>query len=399
MTTSTRRLGVGLISAGWMGRLHSRAYRAIPDKYADLDVTPELVIVADPIEANTQQAQRQFGYAEATADYRAVLDHPGVDVVSICAPNFLHRDFGVAAAEAGKPFWIEKPMGTSRAQSAEIAAAAERAGVQTGVGFTYRHAPGIEYARQLIAAGAIGRVTNVHCYLDADYSASPEGPRTWRFVRSQAGSGVLGDLLSHGFDLAQFLVAAPITSVSALTDTFIKERPQPGAGTGHSVQVDADAPYLPVENEDYAAVLARFGGGVVGTFESSRVAIGSRCDYGIEVHGTSGAIRWNFERLNEIAICAGPTQRDYGFTTQMADHRFGDFARFQPGAGMGLSFDDLKTIEGSRFVASVLRGEQVAASVADALAAASVAEAALASAASDSWVAVPAPTGTTTFNR
>ncbi|MDR2453513.1 MAG: Gfo/Idh/MocA family oxidoreductase [Bifidobacteriaceae bacterium] len=395
----TRRIGIGLISAGWMGRLHSRAYLAIRDKYADWGIEPELVIVADPVEANTAAAQRQFGYRQATADFREVLAHPEVDAVSICAPNFLHRDFALAAAEAGKPFWIEKPMGLSAAQSAEVVAAADAARLVTGVGFTYRHAPAIEYAKQLVREGAVGRVTNLRCKFNADYSADPRGPRTWRFERAKAGSGVLGDLLSHGFDLAQYLLGRPVTAVSALTETFIRQRPAPGQGTGHNVQADDAAPLLPVENEDYAAVLAKFAGGVVGTFESTRVGIGARCDYGIEVHGTQGAVSWNFERLNEIEVCPAPGARDYGYARVLADARFGDFARFQPGAGMGLSFDDLKVIEGSRFVKSVATGQQVAASAADALATARIAAAALASQASGAWEAVAPTAGLTTFNR
>jgi predicted dehydrogenase len=394
-----RRLGIGLISAGWMGRLHSRAYLAIPDKYADWGVKPDLVIVADPVAANTEAARRQFGYRETTADYRDVLAHPEVEAVSICAPNFLHKEFALAAAAAGKPFWIEKPMGVTAGEAAEVVAAAEAARLVTGVGFTYRHAPAVEYAKSLIAGGAVGRVTNIRCKFDADYSADPRGPRTWRFERAKAGSGVLGDLLSHGFDLAQYLVGAPVVAVSALTETFIKERPQPGAGTGHNVVVDDAAPLLPVENEDYAAVLARFAGGVAGTFESTRVGIGARCDYGIEVHGTQGALSWNFERMNEIEICRAPSSRDYGYTREMADARFGDFARFQPGAGMGLSFDDLKVIEGSRFVRSVVTGDQLAASVADALSTSRIAASALASQASGAWAEVPPTTGRTTFDR
>ncbi|MDR3106644.1 MAG: Gfo/Idh/MocA family oxidoreductase, partial [Bifidobacteriaceae bacterium] len=191
-TEQAKRLGIGLISAGWMGRLHSRAYLAIPDKYADLGVTPDLVIVADPVPANTDAAQRQFGYRQATSDYREVLAHPEVHAVSICAPNFLHREFALAAAAAGKPFWIEKPMGVSAAQAADVVTAAEGARLVTGVGFTYRHAPAVEYAKRLIAGGAIGQVTNIHCQLDADDSADPRGARPWRFALAQAGNGGLG---------------------------------------------------------------------------------------------------------------------------------------------------------------------------------------------------------------
>ncbi|MDR1767120.1 MAG: Gfo/Idh/MocA family oxidoreductase [Propionibacteriaceae bacterium] len=395
---AARKLGVGLISAGWMGRLHTRAYLALPDKYSDIGVEPELVVVCDTVEANAASFVERYGYRRATADYREVLDDPDVDVVSICSPNFLHRDFAVAAAAAGKHFWIEKPMGVSRQQSLEIVEAAQAAGVFTGVGFTYRGSPAVERARQLIDEGAIGRVTNVHCHLDADYSADPRAPHTWRYERERAGTGVLGDLLSHGFDLAQYLVRSAVDQVSAITSTFIPQRPQAGQGVGHSAAVADDAPLLPVENEDYAAVLARFANGVVGTFETSRACLGSRCDYGIDVHGTEGAIRWNFERVNELEVCSGPRARDYGYTRLMSDSRFGDFGRFQQGAGMGLSFDDLKVIEGSRFARSVLEGRQVAPSVADGLAAASAAAACDESARSGAWVAVPAPVGVTTFD-
>jgi predicted dehydrogenase len=392
-----RRIGVGLISAGWMGTVHSRAYLAAREKYPELGVTPELVIVADTVEANARRAADRLGYRETTDDVRAVLAHLDVDVVSICAPNYLHREFALAAIEAGKPFWIEKPMGAGIADSRAIAEATEASGLVTCVGFNYRHAPAIAHARDLIRSGALGHITNVRCRFDADYSSSPDGPRTWRFVRAQAGSGVLGDLLSHGFDLAQYLAGA-IKEVTALTRTVIPERPQVAeGGIGHSVTSAADAPMLPVENEDWAGVLARFANGATGTFESSRVAVGPRCEYGIAVYGTQGSLEWSFERMNELLVCRrGET---YGYTRVLTDPAHGEFGRFQPGAGLGLSFDDLKTVEAALFLRSVITGEQLAPSVADGLASASVADAAERSAEDGRWHSVPAPAGRTTFDR
>jgi predicted dehydrogenase len=227
---------------------------------------------------------------------------------------------------------------------------------------------------------------NVRVVLDADYSSSPSGPRTWRFVRETAGSGVLGDLLSHGFDLAQYVVA-PVREVTALTETFIRERPRPApaGGVGHQARGDVGGELLPVENEDYAAVLARLDGGAVATFESSRVAVGPRCGYGIEVFGSEGSARWDFERMNELEVCLGSGPAGYGFTRVLTDPEHGEFGRFNPGGGMGLSFEDLKVIEGARFISSVITGEQVAPSVADGLQAARVAAAAEASAADGRW--------------
>jgi predicted dehydrogenase len=375
---NARRVGIGLISVGWMGRAHSRAYRNVGEHYPELGVRPELVIAADIAPENRDDATGLLGYREAVADYRAVLAHPGVHAVSICAPNFLHRETALAAAAAGKPFWIEKPMGRGLAESDDIARAAAAAGVVTAVGFSYRHPPAIARARAIIDAGRLGHITNVRVSFLADYSASPETALTWRFVRDQAGSGVYGDLLSHGFDLASYLVG-PIREVCAAQDTFITRRPRL-TGT-------ATAERGPVENEDYAAVLARFEGGALGVFESSRIAVGPRTEYVIDVYGTDGSLRWDFQRLNELRLATrgGP---DYGYTTLHAQPGDGDFARFQPGAGNAMGFDDLKTIEAARFLASVDEGVQHGPSAADGRAAAAVADAAERSGRTRQWTTV-----------
>jgi predicted dehydrogenase len=379
-----------------MGIAHSRAYLATREKYPELEVEPELVIVADTVAVTARRVADRLGYGEVTDDYREVLAHPGVDVVSICGPNHVHREHALATIEAGKPFWIEKPMGAGLEDSRAIAEATEASGLVTCVGFNYRQAPAVAYARQLIRSGALGRITNVRCRFDAGYASSPEGPRTWRFVKAQAGSGVLGDLLSHGFDLAQYLVG-PITEVSAVTATFIPQRPRAvDSSLGHGASSAVGDPLLPVENEDWTAVHARYAGGAVGTFESSRVAVGPGCEYGIAVYGTEGSLAWDFERMNELQVCR--RGESHGYTRVLSDPSHGEFGRFQPGAGMGLSFDDLKTIEASLFLRSVLTGDQVAPSVADGLAAAAVADAAERSASSGTWQTVPTSTGRTTFD-
>nr|WP_245556856.1 Gfo/Idh/MocA family oxidoreductase [Gryllotalpicola ginsengisoli] len=273
---SRRAVGIGLISVGWMGRAHSRAYRNVVEHYPELEVRPELVVAADLVEANRRDAVDLLGYRDAVADWREVLAHPEVQAVSICSPNYLHRELALAAASAGKPFWIEKPMGRGLAESDDIARAAAEAGVVTAVGFSYRNPPAIQKARELIAAGRLGRITNVRVSFLADYSSDPDGALMWRFIRDRAGSGVYGDLLSHGFDLASHLVG-PIAEVSAAQETFIAERPQlTGAAIGHNATATG-APGA-VENEDYAAVIARFENGALGVFESSRIAVGPRAE-------------------------------------------------------------------------------------------------------------------------
>ena len=147
------RPGVGLISVGWMGKLHTRAYQAVPQVYPELKIRPRLVHAADTAADRADYAREILGYTRASTDYRDVLADPDVDVVSICAPNMLHREIGVAAARAGKPFWIEKPVGRDAGETAEVAAAARAVGVTTSIGYNYRHVPAVERVRELIAAG------------------------------------------------------------------------------------------------------------------------------------------------------------------------------------------------------------------------------------------------------
>lgn len=391
-----KTIGVGVISLGWMGRLHTRSYRALKERFQDLGAEVRLVAAADEQEAVCEEAVSALGFERSYRDYKELLADPDVDIVSICSPNYLHHEMALAAAAAGKPFWIEKPMGVSAAQSKEIAEAAGAAGLVTAVGFNYRHTPAIQRARQLIRDGRLGRITNVRCWLIADYASSPTGPLTWRHSIDKCGHGVLGDLLSHGADLVQYLVGR-IEAVTATTAQFITERPIPTKiGVGHSGWEVSDE-MGPVENEDLVAVLAKLEGGVFATLESSRIAVGPRAEYIIEVYGTEGSLRWNFEHLNDLEVCIGRDQEFQGYTRVMAGPEFPGFTTFQPGAGTSMGFDDMKAIEASLFIRSVLSGEQLAPSVSDCWAAAEIDEAAVRSAADGQWHQVPEVTGQITY--
>lgn len=388
------RIGVGLISVGWMGRLHSRAYLAARQLFPELPRHAELVIAADPDEGGRLHAQNDLGYRETTTDYHELLAHPDVDVVSICAPNFLHHRIALDTIAAGKHFWIEKPMGRSAQESREIAEGAAAAGLITGVGFNYRHAPALAEARRIIRSGALGRITNVQLRMMADYASDPKGVFTWRYEQARAGSGVLGDVLSHGFDLAQYLVGR-ISALSSLTETFIPERPLPAGASTNSFNLgEASTTMQQVENEDYTAMLARFANGAVGVFESTRVAIGPRTEYTVEVYGTEGSLRWDFERMNELQLADDRR----GYRRIMTDASFGEFGHFQPNAGAGIGFNDLKTVEAALFLRSVAEGRQLAPSAADGWATAEVVEAALRSAESGAWTEIPEVSGTTTYD-
>lgn len=386
----TREVGIGVISLGWMGRLHSSSYQRLATRYPELGIKPRLVVAADPLEANQQAAVEQFGFEKAVASIDEVLADPDVDVVSICSPNFLHKEFALKAAAAGKPFWIEKPMGVCEQESAEIYRAVKQAGIATSVGFNYRHAPAVEHLKALVASGRLGRITNVRNWLIADYASSEQGPLTWRYSMERAGPGVLGDLLSHGIDLVSYVTGQHFAEVTAMTGIFVPERPIPtSAGVGHGGYEIGDE-MGPVENEDYVAALARLDGGALATLESSRVAHGDRSDYAIEVFGTKGSARWSFFRMNEFEVQIGDGMLEHGYTTVLASSGHGDYDRFQPGPGIPMSFDDLKVIEAKQFLSDAVLSTNEAPCARDGLLAATVVDTMVRSAASGQWETVPA---------
>jgi predicted dehydrogenase len=394
-----RPVGVGLISVGWMGKVHSRAYLALPIVYPELGIKPRLVIAADNVQERADYARDVLGYEKVTLDYHDVLNNPEVDVVSICAPNFLHAEIGIAAAKAGKAFWIEKPVGRGAVETESVEKAADEAGVVTSIGFNYRNAPAVEHAKQLIASGALGRITNLRGTFFADYSAEPNGALSWRFIRKFAGSGVLGDLMGHLADLVQYLVG-PIAEVSGITKTVITERPVLQMGSGTHFDVIEGGEKKPVENEDYGGALIRFAdnaiaAGAVGTIEASRVCVGPRASYNFEIYGTEGSVKWDFERMNELEIAIGRKGEHVGYQRVMASPSFGDFGSFQPGAGTSMGYDDLKIVEARKFLEAYFGGPAKNSNIHDAVAAARVVSAIEESAESKKWISVKSVNGTT----
>src|SRR3984893_8801778 len=393
------RPGIGLISVGWMGKLHTRAYQAIPQVYPELKIRPRLVHAADTAADRAGYARDVLGYARASTDYRDVLADPDVDLVSICAPNMLHREIGVAAARAGKPFWIEKPVGRDASETAQVAAAARAADVTTSIGYNYRHVPAVERVRELIAVGQLGRITNVRAVFFNSYAAEPNGALSWRFRREEAGSGALGDLVSHVVALIQSVVA-PIAEVSARLSTVYAQRPLLPMGSATHFAVIENGEMGEVENDDYVAALVRFGpgshaAGAVGTLEASRVSVGPQCALGFEIYGTDGSAIWNFEQLNELRLCLGRGGLDHGYTTILGNSALGDYGRFQPGPGNSMSYDDLKVIEAKKFLVALGGGEQRNSTVQEAHADAEVIAAAAASARDGAWHTVAPVPGAT----
>ncbi|TWV31505.1 Gfo/Idh/MocA family oxidoreductase [Streptomyces misionensis] len=377
-------LGVAVVGFGWMGRVHTQAYARLPHHYPRLPLRPRLIAVADEVPGRAEEAAERYGFAAATRNWREVAADPRVRAVSVTAPNFLHREIGVAMAGAGKHIWIEKPVGLTAEDARAVADAAGEAGVQSAVGFNYRNAPAVEAARELIAAGGIGTVTHARIRLFSDYAAHPDSALTWRYERLRGGRGVLGDLASHGVDLARFLLGE-IAALTADTAVFVPERALPGGATAGHARAAGGARGQ-VENEDYVGCLLRFASGARGVLEACRVSVGEQNSYGFEVHGTEGAVSWDFRRMNEFAVGRGTDYQDQPMSTVYVGPGAGEFAAFQPGAANAMGYDDLKVIEAYRFVRSIAEGTPYGTTLADAVRAAAALDAMARSAESGTWV-------------
>jgi predicted dehydrogenase len=352
-----RQLGIGVIGLGWMGRVHTTAYRRVLEHFPELGIRPRLVVAADVSEERRRHAEI-MGFERTVADWRAVVEDPAVDVISVTTPNVLHREIATAVAEAGKHLWVEKPVGRGLEDTVAVAEAARSAGVVNAVGFCYRFAPAVAHARALIAAGAIGEVNHYRGVFLADYANRADAAASWRFFREDAGSGVLGDLMAHVVDLTHFLVG-PIDRVTGRTSTMIPKRPKLEVGVGtHFSRVETDD-LVDVGNEDWAGAMVEFGGGMLGSLEASRVVVGPRVRLRFEVHGTDGAVAWELERMNELERSQLPADAaDQGYTTVFAGPGHGEFGAFQPGAGIPMGYDDLRVIEAHNFLAAIRDGEQ-----------------------------------------
>lgn len=381
-------IGIGIIGMGWMGMTHARAYQQIRDRFHDCPLQPKLVICADDVVQRTTEAQSRFGFERTTTDFRDAVAAEDVAIINIAAPNNMHLEIVRAAAAAGKHVFCEKPVGRTPAETRAIYDTAERAGVLTGVGYNYRWAPLVQYAQQLIAAGKLGTLTHYRGRFFAGYASHPHAVLSWRFQKEIAGLGTLGDLLSHVIDMAHFIVG-DIHSVVSQQETFISERPVAAAGSGTHFTLGTADDTATVTNEDYVGTLVRFENGARGTLEACRIITGPKCEMAFEVHGTAGALRWNFEQMNELEVYL-PAEEGFpdGYTRVLSGPTHPFHSDFNPGPGVGLGYDDLKTVEAYQFLQAIAAGKQGDPSFQEATAVANVQTAIQTSWKEDRWIAI-----------
>ena len=384
--TMTRRLGMAVIGFGWMGQAHARSYARLPLVFEGLGYRAELTVCADTLAERRATAMTDFGFREATDDWRAAVDHPGVDVIVICAPNMVHLEMVEAAAAAGKHVFCEKPVGGTPAETARAEKACRDAGVITGVGYNYRFVPLVQHARNLIDAGELGEITNYRGRFFSMYGADPFGLLTWRFLLEQAGHGVSTDILSHAIDLAMML-NGPMLRVVGTGETFIKERPLPSASGTHYDRGAPGDPVGVVTNEDYFGAMAVFANGSRGTFEVSRTIVGPQSQMAFDVHGTHGALSWNLETMNQMRLFK-ISEGDRGYATVHAGERHPYHAGFVPGEANSIGFEDVVTIQDHEFLAAVAEGRPHSAGLEQALEYVSVQAALLRSWETGAWTDV-----------
>ena len=332
-------LRVGMVGYAFMGAAHSQGWRTV-GRVFDLPRRPVLAAICGRDPDAVRAAADRHGWAAAETDWRALVARDDVDLVDICTPGDSHAEIAVAALAAGKHVLCEKPLANTVEEASAMAQAAEEAhgrGQLAMVGFNYRRVPATALARNMVAEGRLGTLRHVRVTYLQDWLVDPEFPLTWRLRKELAGSGALGDLGAHIIDLAQYLAGERLAGVSAMTETFIRERPLP-AGAVKGLSAVPAGGTGPVTVDDAALFTGRFTSGALASFEATRYATGRKNALRIELNGEHGSLAFDLERLNELSYHDGTEPGTHaGFRRILVtepDHPYLD-AWWPPGHGLG----------------------------------------------------------------
>ncbi len=286
-----KRLNIGLVGYGFMGRTHSNAFLQAP-RFFDLPYEPILKAVCARNEDRVKAFASNWGYESIETDYRRLVERKDIDLIDIASPNDTHAEIATAAAYAGKIVMCEKPLGRTAAEAEKMVAAVESARVPNSVWYNYRRVPAVTLLKHVIDEGTLGRIFHYRAQFLQDWTISKDLPQggegLWRLDVAVAGSGVTGDLLAHCIDTALWL-NGPVTDVTAMTETFIKERKHTLTGRIEPVGID-----------DASAFLARFQNGSLGLFEATRYARGHKALYTLEINGEHASARWDLHDLHRL---------------------------------------------------------------------------------------------------
>lgn len=375
-------LNIGMIGYGFMGRAHSNAYRRV-NNFFNLEYRPVLKAVCARDEGKAKAFAEQWGYESVETDWRKLLARQDIDAVDICTPNNLHKEIALAAAQAGKIILCEKPLSMNAAEGEEMCRAVEQAKVPNIVWYNYRRVPAVTLAKRLIDEGRLGRIFHYRAVFLQDWTISADLPQggagLWRLDASAAGSGVTGDLLAHCIDTALWLNGG-IETVTAMTETFVKERKHTLTGKVEKVAID-----------DACAFLARFSNGSLATFESTRYARGHKALYTFEINGEKASIAWDLHDLHRLSYFDHGDEsklrawRSIHVTDHGGEHPYMD-KWWVPGLQIGYEHSFVHQV--ADFLEGLAKGQPVGPTFRDALETQKVCDAVLASAQSGSWVEV-----------
>lgn len=387
MTEAVPRLGIGMVGYAFMGVAHSQAWRNAP-RFFDLPLRPDMAAVAGRDEAAVNAAATKLGWSSAETDWKALVSRDDIDLVDICTPGDTHAEIAIAALEAGKHVLCEKPLANSVQEAEAMVRAAEASTGLAMVGFTYRRVPAIQLARTLVTDGRIGTVRHVRAQYLQDWIADPQAPLSWRLDKQKAGSGALGDIGAHIVDLAQFVTGESVTGVSAVLETFVKERPVASEHSGlHGI---AGAETGPVTVDDAAIFLGRMSGGGLATFEATRFAWGRKNAIRLEINGSHGSLAFDFEDMNVLhyfdATQPAPEAGFRRIVVTEPEHAY--VAAWWP-PGHGLGYEHAFTHQAVDLITAIAEQRQPVPSFADGLVVQRVLAAVEQSAANDStWTPV-----------
>lgn len=358
-----KKLKVGLIGAGFMGKAHVVAYSNMPKFFWPAPAVPVLKTICDINPEIAEDAKDRFGFEEFCTDWHDIINDPEIDIVSVCTPNDSHAEISIAALKAGKHVLCEKPIAATPEDSKAMAEAAKEVkkdGIISMCAYQYRRVPAIVLAKKFIDEGSIGKILNVRATYLQSWSADPSSPLSWRFQKKIAGAGTLGDIASHVIDISQYL-AGDIKEVVSTVETYIKERPVQEGGVDllGTVKLGDDAKKVAVDVDDENLFLVKFKSGAIGSIEATRNAWGRNNFITVEVHGTEGSIAFNYERLNELQVCFAKDPDDRrGFKTIYTGpaHFYGEVTWNIP--GMNIGYGELKTIDIYEFIKAIVENKQ-----------------------------------------
>ena len=373
-----KQLNVAIIGCGFMGKTHSNAYCRVSN-FFELEYKPVLKAICDRNEEKAKEFADQWGFESVETDWKKLLERDDIDIVDICTPNNLHAEMAIAAAKAGKMIICEKPLAMDAAQGKTMVDAIEKAGVANLVSYNYRRIPAVTLAKNLIDQGKLGKIYHYRANFLQDWTIATDLPQggdgLWRLDAKVSGSGVTGDLLAHCIDTAIWL-NGPIKQVTAMTETFVKERQSVTSGKVEPVKID-----------DACAFLARFENGSLAVFESTRYARGHKALYTFEINGENASIAWDLHDLNRLSWF---DYRDEDQTRGWRSIHVTDGEQpymdkwWVPGLGIGYEHSFVHQV--ADFIEGITNGTPAGPTFSDALETQKVCDAILESAKSGQWV-------------